>query len=56
MTLIAREAIQMAAEGLGGVERLIAWAKESAINERIFWSSNSVNPTVRRITEGSNGQ
>lgn len=29
----------MAAEGLGGAQRLIAWAKESPGNEHSFWTS-----------------
>lgn len=38
-TKIAKEAIVLAAEGLGGVERLIAWAKESEKNEHAFWTT-----------------
>jgi len=38
-TASAKEAIQLAAEGLGGAERLIAWAKEDPLNERVFWGS-----------------
>lgn len=38
-TRTAKEAIALAAEGLGGAERLIAWAQEDALNERAFWSS-----------------
>jgi hypothetical protein len=38
-TLVAKEAIAAAAEGLGGTDRLIAWAKEDPLNERAFWSS-----------------
>jgi len=37
-TLIAKDAIALAAEGLGGTDRLIAWAKEDAKNEHSFWS------------------
>jgi hypothetical protein len=37
-TKLAKEAIQLAAEGLGGYTRLIAWAQEDPQNERIFWS------------------
>lgn len=37
-TLAAKEAIQLAAEGLGGTQRLIEWAKEDPLNERAFWS------------------
>lgn len=38
-TKTAKEAIALAAEGLGGVNRLIDWAKEDPANERAFWSS-----------------
>jgi hypothetical protein len=37
-TALAKEAIAYAAEGLGGAERLILWAKEDAQNERAFWT------------------
>jgi hypothetical protein len=38
-TKTAKEAIALAAEGLGGTERLIAWAQADPLNERAFWSS-----------------
>ena len=38
-TVAAKEAIALAAQGLGGTDRLIAWAKEDPLNERAFWSS-----------------
>lgn len=38
-TSTAKEAISLAAEGLGGTQRLIDWAKEDPSNERAFWSS-----------------
>ena len=34
----AREVIAEAAERLGGVERVVAWAKESGDNEKAFWT------------------
>lgn len=34
-----KEAIEFAAEGLGGAARIVAWAKEDAANERIFWGN-----------------
>lgn len=37
-TQLAKDAIAAAAEGLGGTERLIAWAKSSEKNETVFWS------------------
>jgi hypothetical protein len=38
-TKTAKEAIALAAEGLGGVDRLIAWAQEDPQNERTFWGT-----------------
>jgi hypothetical protein len=38
-TRAAKEAIAFAAEGLGGAERLIAWAKEDGKNESAFWTT-----------------
>jgi hypothetical protein len=38
-TASAKEAIAQAAEGLGGAERLIAWAQEDPVNERAFWAT-----------------
>ena len=38
-TVAAKEAIALAAEGLGGTDRLTAWAKEDPQNERIFWGT-----------------
>lgn len=35
----AKEAIAVAADGLGGTDRLIAWAKEDPKNEAAFWTS-----------------
>ena len=37
VTQIAKDAIALAAESLGGHERIVAWAKEDAQNERVFW-------------------
>jgi hypothetical protein len=38
-TRTAKEAIALAAEGLGGVDRLIEWAKADPANERAFWAT-----------------
>ncbi len=38
-TLIAKDAISRAAEALGGVERLVEWAKEDPQNEKVFWGT-----------------
>lgn len=39
ITAEAKQVIAQAAEGLGGVERLIAWAKEDPDNETKFWAT-----------------
>jgi hypothetical protein len=38
-TLVAKEAISLAAERLGGTDRLVAWAQEDPANERVFWGT-----------------
>jgi hypothetical protein len=38
-TRAAKEAIAIAADELGGSERLVAWAKEDPANERAFWTT-----------------
>ena len=38
-TALAKEAIALAADRLGGVDRLVAWAQEDEKNEHSFWSS-----------------
>lgn len=38
-TKTAKEAIALAAEGLGGTQRLIDWCKEDPANERVFWGT-----------------
>lgn len=38
-TMAAKEAISIAAEQLGGAERLVAWAQEDPTNERAFWAT-----------------
>jgi hypothetical protein len=37
-TRAAKEAIALAAEGLGGAERLEEWARSDPLNERAFWT------------------
>jgi len=39
VTKTAKEAIALAADGLGGAERLQAWAAEDPKNEAAFWVS-----------------
>lgn len=38
-TKSAKEAIALAADRLGGADRLVEWAKEDPANERAFWAS-----------------
>jgi hypothetical protein len=38
-TTAAKEAIALAAEALGGTDRLVAWAQEDPTNERVFWGT-----------------
>lgn len=38
LTAEAKQAVAIAAEGLGGIERLIEWAKEAPKNEFAFWT------------------
>jgi hypothetical protein len=38
-TTLAKEAIAAAAVGLGGTDRLVAWAREDPQNERVFWGT-----------------
>jgi hypothetical protein len=37
-TATAKAIIEAAAEGLGGAERLLNWAKEAPENEKAFWT------------------
>jgi hypothetical protein len=38
-TKAAKDAIALAAEELGGAERLVTWAQEDPANERAFWTT-----------------
>ena len=38
-TAHVREVLEGAAEGIGGMQRLISWVKESPENEYAFWTS-----------------
>lgn len=61
-TKTAKEAIALAAERLGGVDRLVDWCKEDPSNEKAFWSSvypkllplqvsgDSENPIQTKVT------
>jgi hypothetical protein len=37
-TQTAKQAIALAAEKLGGTDRLAEWAQEDPVNERAFWT------------------
>ncbi len=37
-TATAKAMIEAAAHGLGGAERMLAWAKEAPENEKAFWT------------------
>lgn len=39
VTSSAKDAISQAADELGGTDRLVAWVKEEASNERVFWGT-----------------
>lgn len=39
VTQAAKDVIAQAADMLGGVERLVDWAKEAPENEKAFWST-----------------
>ena len=53
-TTAAKDAIALAAEGLGGTDRLIAWAKEDPLNERAFWATIYPKLLPLQVT-GANG-
>lgn len=38
-TRTVKEAITLAADALGGAERLAEWAREDPLNERTFWAT-----------------
>ena len=56
-TLVAKEAIAMAAEGIGGTDRLIAWVKEDPGNEKVFWSQMYTKLLPHQVEgSGENGE
>lgn len=44
----AKDVIAQAAEGIGGADRLLAWAKEAPENERAFWTT--IYPKLVSVT------
>jgi len=55
VTKAAKDAIAEAAEQLGGVNRIVAWAKEDPLNERAFWSSVYPKLLPLQVTGGDGG-
>lgn len=53
-TIKVKEAIELAADALGGHERLAEWAKEDPANERVFWGQIYPKLLPLQVT-GENG-
>lgn len=53
-TVAAKEAIEIAMEGIGGTERLIKWAKKNDKNEYAFWTMIYPKLLPLQVT-GANG-
>jgi len=53
-TKTAKEAIALAAEKLGGADRLVEWAQEEPQNERVFWGTIYPKLLPLQVT-GENG-
>lgn len=51
-TLAAKEAIEAAAQELGGADRLVEWVREDKDNERVFWGS--IYPRLLPLTHTGN--
>lgn len=57
VTATAKEAIALAAEGIGGVDRMIAWIKEDESNEKVFWSQMYTKLLPHQVEgTGENGE
>ena len=54
-TKTAKEAIALAAEKLGGADRLVAWAQEEPQNERVFWGTIYPKLLPLQVTGGDGG-
>lgn len=55
LTTLAKDAIAHAAEGLGGTQRLIAWAKSDEQNERVFWGQIYTKLLPLQVTGADGG-
>ena len=51
-TAVAKDAIEFAALGLGGGDRLMAWAQSDPLNERVFWSQIYTKLLPLQVTGG----
>jgi len=57
MTMAAKQAIELAAEGVGGADRLIDWIKEDPSNEKVFWSQMYTKLLPLQVNgSGDNGE
>jgi hypothetical protein len=54
-TVLAKEAIELAARKLGGPKRLSQWAKESPENEKAFWIHIYTKLLPLQVTGPNNG-
>jgi hypothetical protein len=54
LTQTAKDAISLAAERMGGADRLVAWAQEEPQNERVFWGTIYPKLLPLQVT-GENG-
>jgi hypothetical protein len=54
-TAAAKDIIAQAATDLGGGERLVAWAREDAQNERVFWGTIYPKLLPLQVTGGDGG-
>lgn len=53
-TIAFKDAVEAAADKLGGVNRMVAWAQEDPQNERIFWGNIFPKLAPLQVT-GANG-
>lgn len=52
VTSAAKEAIELAASGLGGAKRLQEWAQSDPLNERAFWTQIYTKLLPLQVTDG----
>lgn len=55
LTQDVRAMIQEVIDGLGGAQRMIAWAKEDPLNERMFWSQVMPKVLPKEVNVGGQG-